>query len=1116
MGMRFLSSPEAGAILQQQLFDAATYQKIYDLGGISADQALLHYFFIGERLGFRPNAFFDPRHYSSQLSIADRSLSVTLLGHYAQYASLDGPEPSREFDARWYAWEYMNGSSEPPLGHFMTYGLMAGYQPGPNKDLDSWLIARSAGRNEACALVLEALEAGEPLELSAQDWEADLRAAQVRFRSDIELHVLRRSEPRRRNLVLVQSGRRARLEWLTPNRNFDVLRNYYEDPGSEFCQESDHVTFQRGTKTTAVSILLKKYPDILLIYNYILLLDDDVDISTSSIEHLFDEMSAHHLVLAQPLLSHDSQTVWRALRDPGNRGRIVPVTSVEVMMPAFSREALRALAWTFDESVSGFGIDLLWGSCLSEEQKQGQIAVVGSVSARHLRPIDEVGGAFYRAMAARGISPRLELWRLMTRHGLKAELRPLDAPAGSGKPGPTNMRITVVSMIRNEAGILPAFLAHVGAIFDRILIIDQNSSDGSLDILEAASVYLPLSVWSLNTKAYQQSAVLTGLTNRAFSEGADWVFILDADEFLEIYDRETLESLLIESSSDVVEMTWRNAIRLGDWPPGLSKIEGMYTSSLDEPIYGKIALSRKYAEHHPGLLIAMGGHSVASRPCGEPAHTTKIGRLRHLPIRSISQLAGKLKAGIEACRAHQGIGQDDAFHWFEMAELLEQDALDDTAMRRVALRYGQPILEVLNDLSEPAATTQLWAPRQISLNLPCGLTDRSAAAESEAKLRWKPSLNMNDRWLMLDLSSQNAVLLPKVLDALGNPGPTRFERLREERLPEPLASGIFTPAQVTDLIDLISKPMTTPTPSAWVQHGPIMLALMALLRPRRYAELGSHCGFSFFAACQGAAEAGTNTECVAIDTWQGDHQAGNYSEEVYENFLKDLRRDHSGPHFHIRAYFDDASACFEEGSLDLLLIDGLHTLKAVSRDFENWLPKMSSRGVILFHDTTVYDHDFGVWQFWDRVSAEYPSFNFLHGHGLGMIYVGASEPALAEFLHRLAKDAERTLMVRSLLRGVGSLSAATSDLRRLLDARVREIESVRTEIMGVQPEAEGAQLTAIQNARAEAEMARAEAEMARAEAEMARAEVAAIRQSSSWRITWPMRAIARRIRRQTH
>lgn len=287
---------------------------------------------------------------------------------------------------------------------------------------------------------------------------------------------------------------------------------------------------------------------------------------------------------------------------------------------------------------------------------------------------------------------------------------------------------------------------------------------------------------------------------------------------------------------------------------------------------------------------------------------------------------------------------------------------------------------------------------------------------------------------MPDHAPPAATRPPTILDAAGRPGPARFAALPEAALPEPVNSASFAPAQLAGYLDLLCTPLRTPVESAWIQLGPVMLVLMAALRPRRYVELGSHRGFSYFAACQGAALAGTGTECVAVDTWQGDAHAGHYGEEVYALFRHLLARDHAkGPHFHIRALFDDAAACFDHGAIDLLLIDGLHTLDAVAHDFEVWRPRMSSRGVIMFHDTQVFSGDFGVWQLWERLAAEFPAFNILHGHGLGLIYTGAPNPALAALLAGLNADEGRQQVLQGLLHGIGRLSATLSDDRRRRD-----------------------------------------------------------------------------------
>lgn len=208
-------------------------------------------------------------------------------------------------------------------------------------------------------------------------------------------------------------------------------------------------------------------------------------------------------------------------------------------------------------------------------------------------------------------------------------------------------------------------------------------------------------------------------------------------------------------------------------------------------------------------------------------------------------------------------------------------------------------------------------------------------------------------------------------------------------------------------------------PSAWTEHLPFAFWMIEAHRPSTFVELGVHHGASYFAFCQAVDSLSLGTRCYAVDTWNGDEHAGFYDERVFSKVSEHNRAHYAGFSRLVRSTFDDALEHFSDGSIDLLHIDGLHTYEAILHDFSAWSGKLSPKGVVLLHDTNVRERSFGIFRLFEDLKEQYPTFEFLHGNGLGVAGIGSDQSPLMAKLFATSRDAVRRQMVQEIFSNLG-------------------------------------------------------------------------------------------------
>lgn len=190
--------------------------------------------------------------------------------------------------------------------------------------------------------------------------------------------------------------------------------------------------------------------------------------------------------------------------------------------------------------------------------------------------------------------------------------------------------------------------------------------------------------------------------------------------------------------------------------------------------------------------------------------------------------------------------------------------------------------------------------------------------------------------------------------------------------------------------------------SAWLGHRQFAYDLVMFMKPNTIVELGTHGGASFFSFCEAVKDGCLQTKCYAIDTWEGDGHTGTYNESIYHDVQHITTNLFPNIATLKQMTFDEALSDFEAETINLLHIDGFHHYEAVKHDYETWLPKLAPKAIVLFHDIAITIPGFGVWKLWSELKTKFPSLEFFHSAGLGVLFPAGIHPQYEQLLQQSA------------------------------------------------------------------------------------------------------------------
>ncbi|MFZ1345175.1 class I SAM-dependent methyltransferase [Thiothrix eikelboomii] len=179
-----------------------------------------------------------------------------------------------------------------------------------------------------------------------------------------------------------------------------------------------------------------------------------------------------------------------------------------------------------------------------------------------------------------------------------------------------------------------------------------------------------------------------------------------------------------------------------------------------------------------------------------------------------------------------------------------------------------------------------------------------------------------------------------------------------------------------------------------LRHVPFLFWLMETIRPNRVVQLGMSDPACFLALCQAADKLGLEAICMGVDLSPEKPAMSSAMAEQHATLYGDFS-------FVVTEDFARAVRQVQGGQIDLLVIDTPLSDEHVMALRAHWMPLLSERAVLVFHDPDKHVTGAEARQYADSLLRARPGIRFPQADpGLDVVLLGSQQP---ERLTRMAE-----------------------------------------------------------------------------------------------------------------